>query len=223
MGNRMKAFLIVAVAVATMAGVGMVIRWAGMSGSHSDWFVPVEAESLVRFSDHIVIARYLDETVHELPDTSPASEPPPPPSVDVYRRFEVVETIKGNFTPGDVVHVAWNVRRYEKRQDNGNTEYILKDEISLSIGESYVLFLTPRHARRPPTVDVRIRDWRTPEGLEVAQADSQGKLTFQTNRFYQNALKDMGLKPIEGTGGAPFELTVAEIRSLVAYQASDPR
>lgn len=222
MGRRMKAFLIVAVAVVIVASLGTVARWAGLSGRHADWFVSVEAEALVRFSDHIVIARYLDQTVYELPDTLTAGETSRPSSVDVYRRFEVVETLKGSFTPGDVAHVAWNVRHYEKRQNTGNPEYILSEEISLSPGENYVLFLTPRYARRPPTVDVRIRDWRTPEGLEVAHADVQGKLTFQTTRFYQNALKDMGLRPIKGTGGAPFELTVAEIRSLVASQASDP-
>ncbi len=218
----MKTFLIVAAAVVIVAGLGMVIKWAGMAGRHGDWFVHVEAESLVHFSDHIVIARYVDETVYELPDTLTAGETSWPSSLDVYRRFEVVETLKGSFGPGDVAYVAWNVRNYDKRQDNGDPEFIPWEEISLSLGENYVLFLTPRYARRPPTVDVRIRDWRTPEGLEVAQADSQGRLAFQTTRFYQNALKDMGLKPIEGTGGAPFALTVAEIRSLVASQASDP-
>ena len=218
----MKAFLIVVAAVVIVAGLGMVIRWAGMSGRHSDWWVHVEAETLVRFSDHIVIARYVDETVYELPDTLTASETSRPSSVDVYRRFEVVETLKGSFTPGDVAYVAWNVRHYDKRQDNGDPEFRLSEEISLSPGENYVLFLTRRHARRPPTVDVRIRDWSTPQGLEVAQADSQGRLAFQTTRYYQNALKDLGLRPIEGTGGAPFEITVAEIKSLVASQANDP-
>ena len=107
-----------------VAGLCTVPRWLGLSGSHSDWFVHVEAETLVRFSDHIVIARYVDETIYELPDTSTAGETSPSFSVDVYKRFEVVETLKGSFTPGNVAHVAWNVRHYDKRQDNGGPEII---------------------------------------------------------------------------------------------------
>ena len=71
-------------------------------------------------------------------------------------------------------------------------------------------------------MDVKIRAWRTAGGLEVAQTDSEGRLTFQTTQHYQAALKDMGLKPVQDSG-APFELTVTETRTLVASPASDQR
>ena len=53
-------------------------------------------------------------------------------------------------------------------------------------------------------MDVGIRIWRTPEGLEVAQSDPEGRLTFQTTRYYQAALNDVGLKPIQGSGEHPL-------------------
>ena len=209
----------------------------GLVRSVSDWFVIVEAETLVRSSEHIVIGRYVDETIYEVPNPSTAHVESPTFSVDVYRRFEVLETLKGSFAPGDVAHVAlkgsfapgdvahvaWNVGYYKKRQEDEGQIFIPEQKISLSPGEEYVLFLNRRHGRRPDSMDVKIRVWRTAEGLEVAQTDSEGRLTFQTTRYYQAALNDMGLKPIQGSGGAPFELTVAEIRTLVASPASDQR
>ena len=175
----------------------------------------------MRYSEHIVIGRYVDETIYEVPNTPPAHVESPTSFVDVYRRFEVLETLKGSFAPGDVAHVAWNVGHYQKRQEDEGQIFIPEQKISLSPGEEYVLFLNRRQGRRPDSMDVKIRVWRTAEGLEVAQTDSEGRLTFQTTRYYQAALNDMGLKPIQGSGGAPFELTVAEIRTLVASPASD--
>ena len=237
LNNKVKAFLVIAVAVVVVAGLFTVSRWWGLSGSVSDWFVIVEAETLVRSSEHIVIGRYVDETIYEVPNPSTAHVESPTFSVDVYRRFEVLETLKGSFAPGDVAHVAlkgsfapgdvahvaWNVGYYKKRQEDEGQIFIPEQKISLSPGEEYVLFLNRRHGRRPDSMDVKIRVWRTAEGLEVAQTDSEGRLTFQTTRYYQAALNDMGLKPIQGSGGAPFELTVAEIRTLVASPPSDQR
>ena len=218
----MKAIFIVGGAVVIVAGLCTVPGWFGLSGSVSDWFVHVEAETLVRNSDHIVIARYMDEEIHAIPDT-PTAGAISPTSLDVYRRFQVVETLKGSFATGDVAYVGWNVQHYKKGRENEDPEFIPYEEISLSPGENYVLFLSRRHGRRPESLDVGIRLWRTPEGLEVAQTDPEGRLTFQTTRYYQAALKDMGLKPIQGSGGAPFELTVAEIRALVVSHVSDQR
>ena len=83
MNKRMKTFLIVAGAVVIVAGLCTVSRWWGLSGSVSDWFVHVEADTLVRRSDHIVIARYMDEEIHVIPDTSTAGATSPT-SLDVY-------------------------------------------------------------------------------------------------------------------------------------------
>ena len=45
--------------------------------------------------------------------------------------------------------------------------------------------------------------------------DEQGRLSFQTDQFYRNALRDMDLKPVPGSG-APFELTTHDVQRLVA-------
>ena len=212
LNNKVKAFLVIAVAVVVVAGLFTVSRWWGLSGSVSDWFVIVEAETLVRSSEHIVIGRYVDETIYEVPNPSTAHVESPTFSVDVYRRFEVLETLKGSFAPGDVAHVAlkgsfapgdvahvaWNVGYYKKRQEDEGQIFIPEQKISLSPGEEYVLFWNRRHGRRPDSMDVGIRLWRTAEGLEVAQTDSEGRLTFQTTRYYQAALNDMGLKAHSG-------------------------
>ena len=221
MSNRIKVFLIVAGVVVIVAGVGAVARWWSLSGSVSDWWVSVEADTLVRFSDHIVIARYMDEEIHPIPDTSTAGATLPA-SLVVYRRFEVAETLKGSFARGDVAYLAWHVHYYKPRLKDEDPEFTPWEEISLSPGENYVLFLSRYHGRRAESMDVGIRLWRTPKGLEVAQTDSEGRLAFQTTRYYQAALEDMGLKPVPGTGGAPFELTVEEIEALVASQMNDP-
>ena len=129
MNNKVKAFLIIAVAVVVVAGLCTVSRWWGLSGSVKDWFVRVEAATLVRYSEHIVIGRYVDETIYEVPNTPPAHVESPTSFVDVYRRFEVIETLKGNFAPGDVALVAWNVGHYQKRPGNEDPEFILRGHL----------------------------------------------------------------------------------------------
>ena len=127
----MKAFLIVAGAVVIVAGLCTVSGWWGLSGSVKDWFVHVEAETLVRYSDHIVIARYMDEEIHAIPDTSTAGATSPV-SLDVYRRFEVVETLKGSFATGHVAYVGWNVRHYKQWLENEDPEFIPENLSTIS-------------------------------------------------------------------------------------------
>ena len=92
---------------------------------------------------------YVDETIYEVPNTPPAHVESPTSFVDAYRRFEVIEMLKGSFAPGDVAHMAWNVGHYQKRPGNEDSEFIPVEAISLSPGENYVLFLDRRHWRRP--------------------------------------------------------------------------
>ena len=68
--------------------------------------------------------------------------------------------------------------------------FIPEQKISLSPGEELCPLLEPSPLRggRTPWMS-KIRVWRTAEGLEVAQTDSEGRLTFQTTRYYQAALK----------------------------------
>lgn len=218
MRNKLIAVFIVAALVVIVAGLCVGSEWMGLRGSVSDWFVHVEPASLVQFSERIVIARYLDETIHEIPNSPTAYSDSPTSFVDVYRRFEVLESLKGGFTGGDTAHVGWKVG-YARGKENEDPEFIHRDVIPLSHGETYVLFLNRHFGRRPDNWDAKVRVWATPDGLDVARMDAQGRLSFQTTQFYRNALEYMDLKPVPGSG-APFELTTSDIRALVAANSA---
>ena len=85
----------------------------------------------------------------------------------------------------------------------------------MSEDADYALFLNPRRSRSRHPDDRATSVWQTPQGLEVALVDAQGRLSFQVNNYYRAALKDLGFKPVPGSG-APFELTTHDVRKLVA-------
>ena len=125
LNNKAKAFLIIAGAVVVVASLCTVPGWLGLHGSVRDWLVHEEAETLVRDSENIVIGRYADETIYEVPNTPTAHATSPTSFVDVHRRFEVVETLKGSFEAGDAAHAAWNVGYYKRRQKcQGRRQYV---------------------------------------------------------------------------------------------------
>ncbi len=199
-----------ALAIAMVISPGRV----GVEGRHKDWFVHVTAESLVQYSEHIVVARYDDEAVHEIPDLS--RDPTVVQSHrDVYRRFEVVESLKGDFQPGDSIYVGWNAGYTKVDRISGTEQFIPRVVRPLARGEIHGLFLNLQYSRSRHPDDPRARIWRTPQGLEVALVDAQGRFSFQTDQYYRNALKDMDLKPVPGSG-APFELTTHDVERLVA-------
>ena len=109
-------------ALAAVIGILVNPGLIGLAGSTKDWFVHVAPETLVEYSEHIVIARYQDEAVHENPNSS--LYPDAPTSfTDVYRRFEVVESLKGGFEPGDTVYVTWAVGHSIVNEDTGKPEF----------------------------------------------------------------------------------------------------
>ena len=211
--NRLIAALIVVAVAASAAGLCWASEPLGLRGGHKDWFVQVDATTLVQFTDQIVVARYLDETIYETPH--PGS---PSTFVDVYRGFVVVESLKGDFEAGDIAYVIWS-EGYYRRNGNGDLEFVERPAVELTPGEAYVLFLNPSPGGRPAGLDASIRVWRTAEGLVAARIDPNGRLSFKTNAFYRAALADMGLKPVRDSG-APFELTLSGIRELVSTEPS---
>lgn len=212
--NLTIGIVIVAALVAFVPTMLALSNCLGLRGVHKDWFVAVDAGSLVHFSDHIVIARYLDETFFKTPNV-PHSHPDSPASlIDVYRRFEVVEALKGDFGAGDTALVGWAAGYYERNEDEEG-QFVPRESGSFSPGETYVLFLTRFHGRRPPDLELGTRVWQPRSGLGVAHVDAQGRLSFETDARYQAALKDMDLEPVDGSG-APFELTLAGVREMVA-------
>ena len=202
-----------------LAAIGAVV-WVvinpsltGLGGTHKDWIVHVTAENLVELSQHIVLARYVDEAIYEIP--SPSRYDDVQSHTDVYRRFEVTESFKGGFEPGDTIFVGWSAGYTKAGPEPGKRQFMPRVVAPLAQGENYGLFLNLRHwrSRHPDERETRI--WETPDGLEVALVDERGRFSFQTDRYYRNALKDMGLKPVEGLG-SPFELTTDDVERLVA-------
>ena len=169
-------------------------------------------------SERIVIAKYLDETIHEVPNVPNGRRQSTISFTYAYRRFEVVESIKGDFQPGGTVHVVWTAGHTLPGNSNGKLVFKPLETGSPSQGDAYALFLRRSTLKSTHLAIPWDQAWETPQGLNVAQIDSLGRLSFETTQYYRNALDDMGLKPVPGSG-VPFELTIAEIRRLVA---SDP-
>ena len=215
--RRLRSGVITACILLTMASAiwfAVNVVSVALGGVHKDWFVHVTAESLVEHSEHIVLARYVDAAVHEIPNSSRD-----PAEVlthkDIYRRFEVAESLKGDFQPGDSVYVGWNAGYSRVDPLTELRQFTPRLVTPLAQGEVYGLFLnlSPSRSRHPDDAETRI--WKTPDGLEVALVEERGRFAFQTDQFYRNALKDMGLKPV-GRLGTPFELTIHDVRRLVA-------
>ena len=214
--RRISSGVITACILAAIgAAVWIVINpsLTGLGGTHKDWIVHVTAENLVELSQQIVLARYVDEAVYEIPAHSREYDVVQS-HTDVLRRFEVVESFKGSFEPGDNIYVGWNTGHTKLDRDTERQQFIPRAVAPLSEGEIYGLFLELGYplSRHPDDPETRI--WETPDGLEVALVDDQGRFSFQTDQFYRNALKDMGLKPVPGSG-APFELTTDDVERLV--------
>ncbi len=55
-----------------------------------------QVSSLIQHSDQIIIAVYLDETVHVIPAISPVDDEAHGSVTEIYRRFKVEETLKGH-------------------------------------------------------------------------------------------------------------------------------
>ncbi len=201
---------VLAVVIAMVISPGAV----GLGATHKDWFVHVTAENVVEYSEKIVVARYADEAVYEIPE--PSREYDEVQShTDVLRRFYVMESFKGDFKPGDSIYVGWSAGYTKLDRDTERRQFIPRVVAPLAQGEIYGLFLNLRHSRSRHPDDPDSRIWETPRGLGVALVDGQGRFSFQTDQFYRNALRDMGLKPVPGSG-APFELTIHDVERLVA-------
>ena len=214
MKNKLIALLIIAGIAGTIAGFCVISSLVGLSGSVNDWFVHVQAGTLVNGSERIVVARFLDELTHEIPLPPTADSYSAVSVAQLHRRFEVVEPLKGNTRPGDAFHVVWPAGVTVKVANTGDLEFLPYDVILLSAGEIYVLFLN-RSSRRSAYSEGSPRTlWELTWGPDVARIGRGGRLIFKSDQHYRNALRDMDLRPVRDSG-APFELTIQNIRELV--------
>ena len=218
--NGLIAVLIAAVIAAGVAGLCRALEPLGLRGTHKDWFVQTEAAPLVQFSERIVIAEYRDETMREAPNDPNGDRRSPISFAYLYRRFEVIESIKGDFKPGDTVNVVFSAGHTFAGGPNGELVFKPIETGSPAQGEAQALFLRRSTLKSTHLAIPWDQVWETPEGLNAARIEANGRLSFETTQYYRNALDDMGLKPVPGIG-VPFELTIAEVRRLVASDPSE--
>ena len=115
------------------------------SGSSGDWPDFITAARLVNASGRIVVARYEGEATHMIDVLSTAGEKHGSVS-EIYRKFTVVESLKGDVAAGETTHVVFTAGSTDA---SGISETY--ETVPLSQGQSYVLFLEgfPRRSEYP--------------------------------------------------------------------------
>ena len=220
MNNKLIAMPCMAVLGAVLSVLIAAPGCLGLHQTHNDWFVHVEAAGLVQGSERIVVATLLDETTLDettlqIPRNARPDANSPVSLTQTRRRFSVAESLKGSASPGDAVTVAWSAGFTLQNRESGELEFWPYEVVPLQPGEDYVLFLNRRHQNSEFPGEVTSTLWELAWGPDAARIDSDGRLGFFGTRYYQIALDDMKLKPVRGSA-APFELTIAGIRELVA-------
>ena len=186
--RNIRSALVASFVIAVLAVVIGILVDPGLfqrAISHKDWFVHVASETLVEYSEHIVVARYQDEAVHEIPNSS--LYPDAPTSfTDVYRRFEVVESLKGGFEPGDTIYVGWDVGYTIVNKETGKPEFRPHEVPAMSEDADYALFLNPSCPGRAIRMTVQPasgkRHWGWKSRWWTLRAASLSRLTATTER-----------------------------------------
>ena len=214
MKNKIIALFAVAGVMGILAGLVVVpqMMWGG--GSHGSWLIHIEAETLVESSDRIVVATYVDGRTESISKGDDAEGNSKGSITERFRRFTIVEVLKGEGASGDTLHVVateGNTLRFAdgKRMEN---EYGVAD---LKTGDEYVLFVEGRS--RPAGYPSGYGDvlWISPGEPNLAKVDADGRLTFLATDVYRDLVDEGGLTPVSGSA-APFELTKEGIKQLVA-------
>ena len=203
--RQIRSILITACIFAVLAAAIGVLVSAGLfwqAHTHKGWLVHVVPDTLVQSSQHIVVARYQEEVVHEVPNSS--LYPDAPTSfTDVYRRFEVLESLKGDFETGDAVYVGWNSGYTITNSDTGEPEFRAGEVPPISENAHYALFLNWLWSRSRHPDDPQTRDL----------ANSAGSGFCPDGRRGPPLISDQQLLP-GGVGGPGFG-TCSRVRRTV--------
>jgi hypothetical protein len=165
-----------------------------------DYFDFLTAPDLVRAADLIVVAEFLIEREERVDLISPVTGASAGFRDDVLRSYRIKETVKGEEESGLEI-VVWGTRHVEHND-------IALPQVELNpaeAGKTYVLFLKENVRNGEPI-------W-APTG-EPRQAELvDDDLRFQTTAGYRNRLSERD-QPIPPGQGAPFTLTLPELRQL---------
>ena len=196
------------VPVGVVIGFTIAPRVFNGSGSAAEWLDYFTAEDLMKNSDRIVIAQHLDDTPHVIPVISSTGEQIGS-ITEIYRRFEVVESLLGDAQEGETTHIvmtASNTRRW----GNGKVLSESYDVMSLSQDLNYILFLVklPRQSQYPTQYGDIV--WTITGEPGIAQLDADGSLKFKSSERYK---EENGTSSSDSA--APFSLTKEQLKAFV--------
>ena len=167
------------------------------------------AEGLVNNSERIVLAKYLGGRTHVIDRKNAYDGTVLGDITLLVRRFETIESLKGDAGPGDLTYVAVETADslFGWKMAN-DIEYV-----RLSVGEDYLLFLRAIPSRQEYDRLYGGVVWAHEAQPSIAQVDPDtGNLQFKTTKTYWNAVN------VLPASGAPFELNMEEISELVSTE-----
>lgn len=213
--NQRKAYVGIAVAavLVVLAGglLGSLLRSGSLStssGSESDWAYYIDLDSMIRDSDQIVVARLVDETPERVEIPSLVTEHPGVFRQDIIRSYEIVETLRGEPGSGEVIRV-WNTPSVFWPA-TGNTPARTDEwgDVTLERGQTYLLFLFLAD-REGEAI------WGHIGTPSIAHVSGE-ELRFLAPQRYFDKLAQRGIAPALADSAAPFDVTLSELRSVVA-------
>ena len=210
-----KKILIVSSAVfvvGIITGVAVVPGFIPFTGSTGTYLDYLDEEELVRNSERIVIAQYVNEDFHVV-DMKNAHDNAVLGKITLtVQRFQNIESLKGNAAVGDMTYVA--IKSSDSYNLPGGEEIFDRETVPLTVGNNYVVFLRevpPRPEYNGQYGDV-VWAYVGEPGIAQIQADSD-KLQFKVTERFKD---DWDVLP---NSDAPFELSKQGILDLVSSEA----
>ena len=196
------SLVVIGVAVGVLA-VNLIPQFGG--NSEAEWADITSGRQLLSESERILVAQYVGETTHVIPSISPVTGANTGSVTELYRRFEVVESLKGDAAVGDTIYVVLTQGSTVKTSNVGDITNTY-EVVPMTQGESYVLFLAgfPRRSEYPSQYGDTV--WTIAGEPGIAQVDPNNTLVFEASGRYRNENGTSG-----SVSAAPFTLTKDEI------------
>ena len=193
------------VLAAVLAGIVFAYNFLPTSGGLGSWRDFRDGASLVENSERIVLATYLSESTYERPTVTTNDGKVIGSVTEIFRKFRVDESLKGDASVGDTQYMVFT-KSVKTARDDGGSDRLEYDQVSLDSGEQYVLFLINRGALEEYPSEYGDTLWVRPGEPGIAQMDSNGRLTFIATDRYKETIEEEGLERASSSD-APFELT----------------
>ena len=182
-------------------------RISGSSVTHGDWPHYFDGDRLIEDSQRIVTGRFVDEEKIVIPSISPVDGQPHGSTTEIFRRFVVVDSLKGDTVGGQEIYV---VTTAGVTRDLSFEAY---ETIDLEPGHTYALFLEA--IPTPDRFPRRFGDilWVAPGEPGIAEV-SGDRLKFLATSRYNGEVNARQLDTAADSA-APFEFTKATLASRI--------